>query len=265
MRILAVETATSWHSVAIVDDDRVLASHDEDGTGAHGQMLLPTIDRLLTETGLCLADLEGFACSIGPGSFTGIRVGLATCLGLRRAVDRPLAVVPTLEAMAWMVNDERFPICPVVTSRKGEVYWAVFRWKAGVLERIVPEHVGSPTALGESLMEPTVLFGNGWTAMEAEIRQALAPQAAPVDVHPPVGRPSAAAVAALALNKLRRGEAAPLHVMPLYVQRAEAELKYEQSGGQSPVARRQERVKRKMAERLARRGKPGRRTRATDG
>jgi tRNA threonylcarbamoyladenosine biosynthesis protein TsaB len=167
MRVLAVETATSWHSVAIVDDDRVLARHDQDGTGAHAQMLLPTIDRLLAEAGLRLADLEGLACSIGPGSFTGIRVGLATCLGLRAAIDRPLALVPTLEAMAWPLKDERFPLCPVVTSRKGEVYWAVFRWKAGSLERIVPEHVGSPAALAESLKEPTILFGNGWTALSS--------------------------------------------------------------------------------------------------
>ena len=92
MKVLAVETATSWQSVAILDDSRVLARHDQDAAGSHAKLLLPTIDRLFRETGLTLKQLDGLAVSIGPGSFTGLRVGLATLLGSRLIVRNPRSV-----------------------------------------------------------------------------------------------------------------------------------------------------------------------------
>jgi tRNA threonylcarbamoyladenosine biosynthesis protein TsaB len=253
MKLLAVETATSWQSVAIFEDDRVLARLDQDAGGAHGTRLLPAIDQVLTQTGLRLTDLDGLACSIGPGSFTGIRVGVATCLGLRAATDLPLALVPTMEAMAWNANITDVPVCPLLTSRKGELYWAIFRrTKGGQLERMLAEHVGAPSAFVRSLTEHTLVFGEGWSSMEAEIRAAL-PASVTISVGPAeAAKPSAVSVALLGMQRLKRGEIAGDQVVPLYVQRAEAEVKYEQSGGISPVVRRQERVAKKVAERLAR-------------
>src|SRR5882762_2319528 len=122
MKVLAVETATSWQSVAILDESRVLASHDQAAAGSHAKLLLPTIDRLFRETGLTLKQLDGLVLSIGPGSFTGLRVGLATLLG------------------------------PILNSRRGELYWALFRWTSDDrLERVVSEQVGTPVMLGSSL------------------------------------------------------------------------------------------------------------------
>jgi tRNA threonylcarbamoyladenosine biosynthesis protein TsaB len=253
MKLLAVETATSWQSVAILEGDRVLARHDQDAGGAHGMLLLPVIDRLFDQAGFRLTDLDGLACSIGPGSFTGIRVGLATCLGLRAATDLPLALVPTLEAMAWKAKGTAHPICPVLTSRKEEVYWAIFRWtNEGQLVRVLAEHVGASRALARTLTEPTLIFGEGWSSMESEFRSAF-PDHVAVSAGPEEAtKPTAVSVAQLGMQRLQRGEVAGDRVAPLYVQRAEAELKYEQSGGVSPVVRRQERVARKVAGRLER-------------
>ena len=89
MKILAVETATSWQSVAILDGERVLARCDQQAVGSHANLLLPTIDRLFCETGLVPARLDGLVVSVGPGSFTGLRVGLSTILGFR--TDHPIA------------------------------------------------------------------------------------------------------------------------------------------------------------------------------
>jgi tRNA threonylcarbamoyladenosine biosynthesis protein TsaB len=250
MKLLAVETATSWQSVALLDDDRVLARHDQHAPGGHAMLLLPAIDRILKEAGLRLSGIDGLVCSIGPGSFTGIRVGLSTCLGIRTATGLPLVLVPTLEAMASNVEEHRLPICPVLTSRKGEVYWAVFHWTdEHVLERVLDERVGSPQALAKSLSRKTLLVGDGWPAVESEIRAALT--ASVTILEAPLSAASAVAVGMIGRKKLLRGEGAGSVIAPLYVQRAEAELRYEQSGGISPVARRQERVTRKIAERLA--------------
>ena len=253
MKILAVETATTWQSVAILEDDRILSVHEQEAGGIQGSLLLSTIDRLLSQSGLQLGDLSGLACSIGPGSFTGIRVGIATCLGLRGATGLPLALVPTLEAMARSLEAVSDPICPLLASRRGEVYWAIFRWAGDRrLVRVVGEQVGTPGAFAQSLTEPTLVCGAGWSSMESEIRAAL-PAPVTVTVGPQhVSKPSAIQVARIGLERLRRGEIAGNLVMPLYVQRTEAEIQYDRSGGVSPVERRRQRVETKVAERLAR-------------
>lgn len=253
MKVLAIDTATSWQSVALVDNEAVLARQDQEAAGSHGVLLLPAIERVLDEAGLTLAQLDGLACSIGPGSFTGLRVGAATLLGLRGATDLPLALVPTLEAMAWNLKGHEFPLCPVLTSRKGELYWAVFRWRNGTtLDRILPEQVGAPQACAQSFTGATVLFGEGWTSMEAEIRAALPPSVSVITVSPGLSKPSAVMVGLAGIERLRRGEVAGEEVAPCYVQRAEAEVKFEQSGGLSPVARREARVAFKTTARTAR-------------
>lgn len=253
MKVLAIDTATSWQSVAILDDQWIVARRDQDAGKSHSKLLLPTIDRLFSESGLSLKDLDGLVVSIGPGSFTGLRVGLATLLGFRTITGLPLAIVPTLEGLAWNLRAASTQLCPVLTSRRGEVYWAMFRWVTDeLLERIVPEKVGPPAALGGRLTEPTVMMGNGWEAEEAAIRDGLSRsvklKAAPAYAM----KPSAVSIGLAGIQRLRRGETAGLGVSPLYVQRSEAELQYEQGGGISPVERRRERVAKKMAARIAR-------------
>lgn len=253
MKVLAVETATSWQSVALLDGDRVLGLEEQEATGAHGTLLLPAITRLLAKAGLTLTQLDGLICSIGPGSFTGLRVGTATLLGLRAATDVPLVLVPTLEAMAWSLKGTAGAICPVLPSRKDELYWAVFRWGTdGLIERLIPEQVGSPQALGQTLTGSTTIFGEGWTVMESAIRPALGAGVTLTPVSGEGRRPSAVTVGMAGIERLRRGDVAGDQVAPLYVQRTEAEIRYEQSGGISPVARRQARVASKTAARAAR-------------
>jgi tRNA threonylcarbamoyladenosine biosynthesis protein TsaB len=249
MKVLAVETATSWQSVAILDGSRVLARHDQDAAGSHAKLLLPTIDRLFRETGLTLKQLDGLVVSIGPGSFTGLRVGLATLLGFRTISQLPLAVVPTLEGMAWNLRGTSMLLCPILNSRRGELYWALFRWTSDDrLERVMSEQVGTATMLGSSLTGPALVFvyGEGWTVEASAIRASVPPSAKVVEVPDSAMKPSAVSIGLAGIERLRRGEYAGTGISPLYVQRTSAELKYEESGGLSPVTLRQKRVARKM-------------------
>ena len=101
MLILAVETATSHQSVAVLKDDTVVGTRNRDAQGSHTRWLIPSIQDLLSSLRLELNQMAGLALSIGPGSFTGLRAGLATMLGFRLALELPLVTVSTLEAMAW--------------------------------------------------------------------------------------------------------------------------------------------------------------------
>jgi len=247
MKVLAVETATSWQSVAILEDSLVLARHEQDAAGSHAKLLLPTIDRLFRETGLTLKQLDGLVVSIGPGSFTGLRVGLATLLGFRTITQLPLAVVPTLEGMAWNLRGNSALLCPILNSRRGELYWALFRWaSAERLERVVSEQVGTGAMLGSSLTEPVLVFGEGWTVEASAIRSSIPFSANAIEAPDSAMKPSAVSIGLAGIERLRRGEVAGAGIGPLYVQRTAAELTYEASGGISPVILRQERVARKV-------------------
>ena len=252
MKVLAVETATSWQSVAILDGSRVLARYDQDAAGSHAKLLLPTIDRLFCETGLTVKQLDGLAVSIGPGSFTGLRVGLATLLAFRTISRLPLAVVPTLEGMAWNLRGASTLLCPVLNSRRGELYWALFRWAGNDrLERVMSEQVGTAAMLGSSLTGSAVVYGEGWTVEESAVRASISSSVTVIEASDSAKNPSAVSIGLAGIELLRRGEHAGVGISPLYVQRTAAELKYEESGGISPVTLRQERVAKKENARLA--------------
>jgi len=251
MKILAVDTATSWQSVALLSGEHVLARCDQHAAGSHARLLLPTIDRLFSEAGLVPSKLDALVVSIGPGSFTGLRVGLATVLGIRTITGLPLVVVPTLEGMAWNLRGAALPLCPVITSRRGELYWAQYQWLGqDRLHRVMPEQVGTAAALGRQLAGDVVVFGEGWEQEKAAITAGAASGAVLTEAHAQM-RPSAVSVGLAGLLRLSRGERAGLGVSPLYIQRPEAELKFEQTGGVSPVARRREKIARKLRGRLA--------------
>lgn len=237
MKILAVETATSCQSVAVLDGARVLARSDEDAGGAHARRLVPTIDRLLKASGVTLPGLEGLAVSIGPGSFTGLRVGLATMMGLRAATGLPLAAVPTLEALAWNVPGAAVPLCPILRARTGEVYWARYRWTGqGTLQVLEAERVGSLELLVSSFSGATVVLGEGWAVNRDELHRRLGRREGQIHEAPGQAMAASAVSVGLAgLERLARGDIAGRGLSPRYVQRAEAELKRERHAVAAPA------------------------------
>lgn len=238
VKLLAVETATRRQSVAILDGTTVLGRSDEDVGRSHAKWLVPTIDRLLRSSGLALSGLDGFAVSIGPGSFTGLRVGLATLLGFRTVTGLPLVAVPTLEALAWNLPDEPRSLCPVLKAKTGEVYWACYRWEmAGPLTRLTEERVGPLESLARSVQEPLVMLGEGWSIYQNELRSLLGTGSsrfceAPLEAM----EASAVSVGLAGLARLARGEIARQGIAPLYVQRAEAEVNWQRRAAVAQLA-----------------------------
>ncbi|HEX2055161.1 MAG TPA: tRNA (adenosine(37)-N6)-threonylcarbamoyltransferase complex dimerization subunit type 1 TsaB [Nitrospiraceae bacterium] len=253
MKILAVDTATAYQSVAILDETTVLAQVNRDAQGSHARYLVLSVEEALRAAGLALGDIDGFALSIGPGSFTGLRVGLATMLGFRSVLGKPLVTVPTLEAMAWNVRSVTGRICPILKSRKEEVYWAAYEWSSDHgPHRLIPEQVTSPDHIAASIHEPVVVLGDGWKAYEKAIRTLLGSRAGLVSEAPQEAmHPSAVSVAFAARKRFAEKQFAGAGVAPLYVQRAEADLTYERNGGISPVERRMQRAARRTRPKYA--------------
>ncbi len=229
MRVLAVDTATGRQSVAILDGTRVLVRSDEDARGAHARWLVPTIDRLFAESGVALSALDGLAVSIGPGSFTGLRVGLATMMGFRTVAGLPLAAVPTLEALAWNHREAGRTLCPMLRARTGEVYWALYHWTSDMtLTRISEERVGTLRTWAESVTGRALVLGEGWDANREALLSLLDERKVRVEEAAREAMPvSAVSVGLAGMERLTQGDTARPGLAPLYVQRAEAEVAWE--------------------------------------
>ena len=257
--LLAIDTATAWQSVALLRDDQVLALIEQDAEGSHARSLMGAIDRLLRGAGLSLKDLQALAVSIGPGSFTGLRVGLATMLGFRAVLGTPIVTVPTLEAMAWNLRDAKGVLVPVLKSRHNEVYWAAYEWLPGTgLRTHIAEQVGPPASVARALQgaKACTLFGDGWQAYEKDIREAVEAAGGQVrEVRPEHQPPSAVSVGLAGRQRLEAGQVAGPELVPCYVQRTEAEVKFDEQQGVSALERRRQRVASKLAQGRGKRGR----------
>ena len=129
MKVLSIETSTLAGGVALMDEKRLIAEYRLDVVVHHSERILSAIDLLLKESGTTVADLDAIAVSVGPGSFTGLRVGLATAKGLAIARNKPLVLIPTLEAFATIFRYSEAWIVPFIDARKADGYWALFESK----------------------------------------------------------------------------------------------------------------------------------------
>jgi tRNA threonylcarbamoyladenosine biosynthesis protein TsaB len=223
MKLLAVESATLSGGAAILDGDRLLGEITLNIAITHSERLLSAVDRLLADCGLAPTDLEGLAVSVGPGSFTGLRVGLATVKGLAMALDLPIAPVPTLDALAARLPFADAPVCPILAARKNEVYLSLYRWRGDRMHREREYLALAPELAAAELTAPVILLGDGIEAC----RPWLDGQGEGIRIAPAAQRlPAAATVAELGHAVLAAGGGIGAETLvPLYLRPSEAELK----------------------------------------
>ena len=174
MLILALDSTAVAASVALTEDDRPLASFQLENGHTHSSTLLPMVKALMDVTGHTVDDVDLFACSIGPGSFTGVRIGAATVKGLAFGKNKNVLGVSTLEALAENLMPVNGLICPVMNARRSQVYTALFRGENGVLTRLTPDAALSIEELEELLAEksePFYLSGDGAELTRSSLRR----------------------------------------------------------------------------------------------
>jgi tRNA threonylcarbamoyladenosine biosynthesis protein TsaB len=223
MRVLAVETSTRAGGVALLDNERLVAEYLLDVSVTHSERLLAAIDHVIADAGWAAADLQGLAVAAGPGSFTGLRVGISTVKGLALALGVPVAAVPTLDAMAAAMPWASLPVCPVLQARRNEVYGALYRWDGESVRRESAYLAVSPDELAARLSEPTIVLGDAADAIRS-------PHARRVP--PPRRVPSPACVAILGRARLLLGETvSAAGLAPFYLRPSEAELRRRVAAG----------------------------------
>lgn len=224
--ILAIENSTMCGSVAIVSPDLCLAEISITSATTHSRRLLDSIDSVLKNASITLNDIDAIAISLGPGSFTGIRIGLTTAKGLAFATNKPLIGINSLDALAEQVSMSNCLICSMLDARKKEVFAAFYQKStAGYLERC-SGYLSVPIAsLYETISEPVLFVGDGSLLYKAELQDNLGAMAtfAPHETF----YPRASALGILAIAKwnatsfLNPGSASPTYVRP-----SDAEISY---------------------------------------
>lgn len=223
--ILAIETATPHGSVALVEGGAVAAETFLPGGRQGSETLLSAVAGMLDARGVAPTGISCIAVSAGPGSFTGLRVGMAAAKGYCFGWGLPMALVPTLEALASRFPEEGRVICPVLDARKKEVYAALFRREGGSLLRLSPDLAVPPGALFDCLPEGEIVFcGDGLSRYGPVLRDRLGERAAFIEG--PEGLPSAGAVGVLGERIfLGGGFCDPRSAVPVYIRPSEAEFK----------------------------------------
>lgn len=167
-RILQIETATTVCSVALATDGVITAFKQVDQRNVHAEVITLYIEELINTAGLKYTDLDAIAISCGPGSYTGLRIGVSTAKGLCYALDKPLIAIETLEAMANGVIadkslsiDENILLCPMIDARRMEVYTALFDGSGNRIKDTVAEIVDEQSFSDYLSTHKIIFFGDG--------------------------------------------------------------------------------------------------------
>ena len=242
MLILAIETSTNTASIALWQtaekeksppaQEKIIGELTLNLCGNHSATLMPGIDQLLKETKLQIEQVQGIALALGPGSFTGLRIGVATVKGLAYALKVPVVGVSTLDVLAQNVCYACKLVCPVLDARKKEVYAALYRGDgSGCLTKINADMVVAPEELSKQIKEEVIFLGNGVEVYGEIWQKQLGAKAffAP----PEFSHPRAVQVARLSLPKFHNGQFLNLFSFgPLYLRRSEAEVNWELRKGE---------------------------------
>ncbi len=223
MLVLALDTTTSSGSCALARDGRVIGEQVNDAPNAHAEHLPGDLIALLDRAGIALSAVDAFAVATGPGSFTGLRIGIATMQGLAFAEGKPLVGVSGFDALAEIAG-EAPRVATWVDAWRGEVFAALYEGGREVQAPVVAR----PEVLLESLREgrlrhddPTLFIGDGALGHAATIRGMLGARARIADPPTP---PLAGMIALLAAAQVSQGDHSPHAIRPLYIRRTDAEL-----------------------------------------
>lgn len=233
MKILSIESSTSSASCAILEEDKLLGEVNLNGKKQHSVILMHLIDNLLKDLKLSLDDIDAFAVSSGPGSFTGLRIGMATAKGLASATNKPFIGVSSLDALAFNLAYTDGIVCPIIDALRDNVYTALYSFKNGKLERLTDYmaiHIDDLISTIKNGNYDSVSFIGDAIP---KFKEKLSSSFEKVNFAPNnVNLARASSLGELGLSRIKKGLADdPLTFAPIYLRKSQAEREYEEKMG----------------------------------
>ena len=229
MRVLAIDTTSNVATAAVVEDELLLGERILNFKKTHSQKIMPMISELLSELELKATDIDVFAVANGPGSFTGLRIGVATIKALAHSVNKPVVGVSTLAGMAYNLPYCEHIIVPIMDARRNQVYTASYIWDEDGFKELSEDEAISieecVASCGEFL--DTVFVGDGVGVHRAYIEEQLGDRAHFVPASSALQR--ASSIAMIAMEKAKNGEVMKYNeLVPFYLRKSQAEREYDE-------------------------------------
>lgn len=172
MKLLSLSTAEQGGSLAIVDDDRLVCEEFWDAKQTHSKRLLSMIEHMVeNRSGMALNDMDAFVAARGPGSFTGLRIGIGVIKGLAYALGKPALGVSSLDGIGFRFAHSSLPVCVMMDARRNEVYTATYWFENGTLVSKSDEQVIDPDCIVENIQAPVLFVGSGSKAYQERIEK----------------------------------------------------------------------------------------------
>lgn len=228
MKILAIDTSTSAASAALIDKENLCCEYILNDGKKHSEKLINLIDMVVTSCGFSVNDIDIFAFSTGPGSFTGLRVGASAIKGIAQALNKPIIGVPTLDGLAYNLWGYEGYICPILDAQRNMVYSSLYTFRHGELEKLKDYYaIEINDLINElnSIDKDLIFLGDGVPIFKDEIEKSLKRV-----LFAPTGSnyPRASSVASLALIKHQKGEGSNYNDLRIhYIRKSQAEVEYE--------------------------------------
>ncbi|MFC2001569.1 tRNA (adenosine(37)-N6)-threonylcarbamoyltransferase complex dimerization subunit type 1 TsaB [Chloroflexota bacterium] len=222
MKVLGIDTSSYANAIGVVDGNKILAEFTFEARNDSLEKIVSNVDFALKSANLTLEDIQAIGVGLGPGSWTGIRVGVTVGKILAYSTGKPVSGVPTLEALAYEAKNMPALICSIInTGTKDTVYAAFYRPKNGTVARASEYYVGDIPGLSEMVKENIVLVGSEVQSYSQLMAQALG--SASIDIEAIEGAPKGSAVALLAAARLKCGESDDVFSLtPLYLKESTA-------------------------------------------
>ena len=225
MKILAIDSCSNVATAALMEDDVLIAQFSLNNKTTHSTKLLPQIEYMMKNAETEFANIDLFAVTIGPGSFTGERIGVATAKALAHAVNKPMVGVSALKAMAYNFKYTDYLICPIMDARREQVYTATYHWDNDVLLTVNEDRTMALGDLLEEINEDVIFLGDGVPVFKDKIAEKLGKKAhfAPANLLHING----SGVAECAKDEYDNGNACDYSsLVPTYLRLSQAEREY---------------------------------------
>ena len=233
MKILGFDSSGMVASVAVMQDDIMVAEYSVNYKKTHSQTLLPMLDEVVKMTELDLDEVDAIAVAAGPGSFTGLRIGMATVKGFGLALDKPVIAVPTCHALAYNLWGSERIICPILDARRNQVYTALYEYENDEVKCIKEQEAMDICDIIEHINDigrEAIFVGDGVPVFRSVIEDKIRVKALFAPAH--LSRQRASAVAALGRIYYERGEYESADdVKPIYLRKSQAEREREEKDG----------------------------------
>lgn len=229
MLVLGIETSTPQSSVCLASERGIAAAATLGRGQAHGEFLAPAIAFCLKQADIALPSVSGIAVSLGPGLFTGMRVGIATAQTLAHARRLPVVGLASLDLLAFPLRHARRLVCSVLDARRGELFWAFYRTSPGGVQRVTEFRVGQPAKLAgeiEAVPDDVLCIGDGAVAHRGLLESTGADVAGPG-----LAYPTAASLVELTLPRFIREDTQRAEdLRPIYIRKADARINWQHRG-----------------------------------